>query len=532
MKEFLQKLGKSKVFWIVLIIVVQTIVYVIAGVGKNYIHMDEAYSYGSANYNKLEILDDENFNNRWHPAEYYQAYLNVDWYERWDLGPVYTNQRDDVHPPLFHLLLRIFMELAPDGEYSKWTGIILNILVFAVEAVFLYLIVDKLLGKEKAHLVKAFVLTLAANLTIAAIGTVIYIRMYALLTMWVTISAYLHLQLLDTKKVSPKLLAGIAVVTLLGFLTQYYFLFFIVPMFVVMAVRYLKNGRWKEFWAYLGAQAGAAVVSLIVWPWSIKHLFFGYRGQGAISNLTNFAKLGEQVGIFAGVVTLNVFHYTLPLILIAMFGLAIYGLKHKKSLEVDKKQDSYYKALLWPTLVYFVIVAVASPYMDIRYMDAICGIMFVVVMFGLYKLLGVVCNEKRRNIVMGVVLLVTAVLPIPMGIEPGTEYSKWETATSFVEEHKEAPLLYIYDMGNNRFLDDILLFTIADWSYIMSEQEYTAQDFEAVLETRDLSDGLVVIANYGYDNQEYLDTLKEVTGLDNQEYIFRLNAADLYYLSR
>lgn len=79
-------------------------------------------------------------------------------------------------------------------------------------------------------------------------------------------------------------------------------------------------------------------------------------------------------------------------------------------------------------------------------------------------------------------------------------------------------------------MDDILLFTIADWSYIMSEQEYTAEDFEKVLETRDLTKGLVVIANYGYDNQEYLDTVKEVTGLVEQEYIFRLNAADLYYL--
>ena len=131
---------------------------------------------------------------------------------------------------------------------------------------------------------------------------------------------------------------------------------------------------------------------------------------------------------------------------------------------------------------------------------------------------------------MAIVLAVTAILPLPMGIEPGTEYSKWATATEFVEEHKDVPLLYIYDVGNNRFLDDILLFTIADWSYIMSEQEYTAEDFEKVLETRDLAKGLVVIANYGYDNQEYLDTVKEVTGLVEQEYIFRLNAADLYYL--
>lgn len=537
MKEFWKKLGefgarlaKSKAFWIGLVITIQTIVYLLAGMGKNYIHMDEAYSYGSANYNKLEILDEENFNNRWHPAEYYQAYLNVDWYERWDLAPVYTNQRDDVHPPLFHLVLRIFMELAPGGKYSKWTGIILNMIVFAVEAAFLYLIVEKLLMGEKNRLAKAFCLTLAANLTIAAIGTVIYIRMYAMLTMWVTISAYLHLRLMDTKKVRPGLLAGIGAVTLLGFLTQYYFLFFIIPMFVVMAVRYMKARRWKEFWAYFGAQAGVAAVSLLIWPWSIKHLLFSNRGQGVLGNLAGIAGMGEQVGDFAGVVTVEVFHYMLPVILIAMFALAIYGLKRGKKLGIERKQGGYFSALLWSVLAYFVMVAIVSPYREIRYMDAICGLMFVLTMLGLYKLLGLACQEKGRNIIMAGVLAVTVILPVPLSMEPGVKYSKWATATSFVEEHKDVPLLYIYDMGNNRFLDDITLFTIADWSYIMSEQAYTKEDFERVLETRDLSKGLVVIANYGWDNQEYLDTLKEATGLEGQEYIFRLNAADLYYL--
>lgn len=538
MKEFWKKiwgkLAKSKVFWIALIIIMQTIVYVVAGMGKNYMHMDEAYSYGSANYNKLEILDEENFNNRWHPAEYYRAYLVTDWYERWDFEPVYTNQRDDVHPPLFHLFLRLMMELTP-GEFTFWTGIVLNIIVFAINTVFLFLVIEKLLAgssEEKSRLMKTVVLTLAASVTLAAVSTVIYIRMYAMLTMWVTITAYLHLKLMEAKKVEPKLLAAIAAVALFGVLTQYYYLFFLVPMFVVVMVRYWKAKDWKKMRAYVIALVAAAGVSLLIWPWSIKHLFFGYRGQGAISNLLNFGQLGEQLALFAGLITLYDFHYMLPVILIAMFVLAIWGLRHKKSLKVSQQEGEAYRLLLWPTLFYFVIVAVASPYISLRYVEAICPLLFVVVIRGLYKMVGMACSEKRRNIIMAVVLAVTAVLPVPLGLEPDVEYSKWATATEFIEEKKEVPLLYIYDMGNNRFLDDILLFTIADWSYIMSERDYTVEDFRQVLETRDLKDGLVIIANYGYGNQEYLDTVKEVTGLTEQDYIFRLNAADLYYLHK
>lgn len=227
MKEFLEKLSgfwaklrRSKVFWIALIIVVQSAVYAAYGAGKNYIHMDEAYSLGLANYERTEILENEEFFNEWHNAGYYEDYLAVDESEQGDFAAVYNNQRDDVHPPLYYLLLRIGMELTP-GEFTVWTGTILNMVIFAVEAAFLYLVVWKLLGggakdSEKNVEMKAGILTLAASLTIAAVNTVIYVRMYALLTMWVTISAYLHLRLLDTKKVSPKLLVAIGATTLLG----------------------------------------------------------------------------------------------------------------------------------------------------------------------------------------------------------------------------------------------------------------------------------------------------------------------------
>lgn len=529
MKDFLKKLSHSKVFWISLIIIVQTVVYIGAGMGKNYIHMDEAYSYGSANYNKLEILDDENFNNRWHPSEYYKAYLVSDWYERWDFEPVYNNQRDDVHPPLFHFFLRLMMELTP-GEFTIWTGISLNIIVFAINTIFLFLVIEKLLAGEKSRLAKTTILTLAASVTVAAISTVVYIRMYAMLAMWVTITAYLHLRLMEAKKVEPKLLTAIGVVALLGVLTQYYYLFFLVPLFVVVAVRYIKTKEWKKLRAYVIILVMTAVVSLVIWPWSIKHLFFGYRGQGALNNLLNFSQLGIQFALFVGLITLYDFHLTLPILLIAMFVVAIYGLRHQKTLKIEHTNAENYRLLLWPTLIFFVIVAIASPYIDLRYVEAICGLLFVLVMWGLYILLGMICVEKKRNIMMAIVLAVTALIPIPAQLEPDVEYSEWSTATDFVQEHHEAPLLYIYNVENNRFLDDILLFTMVDWSYIMSEQEYTAEEFAQVLETRDLSDGLIVIANYGYGNQAYLDTLKKVTGLTEQEYIFQLNAADLYYL--
>lgn len=70
-------------------------------------------------------------------------YLTVNQNEEWNLKPVYENQKNDVHPPLYYLLLRISASFAID-RFSKWSGIILNIIIFTVSNVLVFKI-----SKEK-----------------------------------------------------------------------------------------------------------------------------------------------------------------------------------------------------------------------------------------------------------------------------------------------------------------------------------------------------------------------------------------------
>ena len=84
--------------------------------------MDEAYSYGLTNYERLNISDNEDFFNTWHDKSYYLDYLTVDKEEANNFTPVYENQKNDVHPPFYYLLLRIAMNFSID-YFSKWTGL-------------------------------------------------------------------------------------------------------------------------------------------------------------------------------------------------------------------------------------------------------------------------------------------------------------------------------------------------------------------------------------------------------------------------
>ena len=98
---------KKEILIISIILVIQTIIFTIVGVNKEYIHMDEAYSLGLANYDKVEIQENEDFYNQWHNGEYYEDYLAVQEKDIGQYKQVYENQKNDVHPPIYYLLLRI-----------------------------------------------------------------------------------------------------------------------------------------------------------------------------------------------------------------------------------------------------------------------------------------------------------------------------------------------------------------------------------------------------------------------------------------
>ena len=162
---------------LVLIIILQIILYIFIGTKKEYFHMDEAYSYGLMNYDKINITDNEDFLNNWHNKDYFIDYLSVNSDEISDFLSVYINQKNDVHPPLFYLLLRIF-SLSTIDSFSKWTGLSLNILIGIGISIYVYKISKKLFSSEKL----ALLVTAINAFSMAMMENIMYIRVYALLT--------------------------------------------------------------------------------------------------------------------------------------------------------------------------------------------------------------------------------------------------------------------------------------------------------------------------------------------------------------
>lgn len=537
MKDFLRNFFRSRALWLSLIIVVQTVVYVLAGQAKAYFHMDEIYSYGLSNYHTVQLYDDADFYGQWHTSDYYDDYLVVNEDERGNFVPVYNNQRDDVHPPLFYLLLRIGMELTP-GYFTKWTGIILNTGIAAVNTVLMYLIIERLLKKENGKRVKALILTLVVALSLATISTVVYIRMYELLTMWVLLTAYLHLRLLESEKLSKKLLVGIGVTAFMGAMTQYYYLFFLAALFVFFMVKYLREKRQQEWRAYLITLIIAGGATLLVFPFIIMHLFFSNRGGGVLLALIQPLVLLDNLWKYITVINRYDFHLLFSVVILMMLFLGGYGLIKKKELKISAKQQGVFAMLLVPTLFYLLIVATASPFTELRYIAPVCGLLLVLTIYILYKLLEMYFRPRTCNVVMGVALIVSGVvMPIAGQIEPDVIYRERAEVVERVKDLHEVPALYL-TKGNGDwvFLNDILLFREIDRSYIVKDlsgnEEQVKKRIRDIVEGQDLSRGLLVVVNDDYDQLRTIKVIEEALDMYDVEHVARVVTSDVYYIKK
>lgn len=571
---------------IVIILIIQTIIFVIAGINKSYIHMDEAYSLGLTNYNKVEIQQNEDFYNTWHNKEYYEDYLSVNDNEKNNFLPVYENQKNDVHPPLYYLFLRIAMQFNI-GSFSKWPGIILNIIIYLFITIFMYLILRKLFAKSENSQIKSAFLALISSLTLASINNAIYIRMYALSSLNILITTYLHLKLAEKKGNNYKLLVAIGISALVGSLTHYYYLFYLAMLFIMFVIKYLKEKEYKELAKYIITMIIAGILSLIIFPYSIKHMFFGYRGQGAINSLLNISEFFIKICQYILIINVYAFNNILFILVVFILGIIIYK-KIKKIKLIEK--NKYIKYILYPTIFYFLLVAMSAPWIELRYMMPICSIIFILIMYLLIMLLKNIVKEKTLNIIVILIALLMFIMPfisnqiidisvgkkfkyeqenaysskqeiveklksesnIPINIfskftdasiddtllfiknfriEPEVLYSNKHKITEMIEkEYKNLPTLYLFNSNNNRFLDDILLFAKINKSYIAKDIECNSQNIKQLMKDKDTSHGILVFINDGQEKDEKIDIIKETFGFEQTTYLQRLNACDLYYI--
>ena len=219
-------------------VLVAAALFVYWGNGKRVTFCDEVYTYTIVNSNSLASY---NVNSWMSGDDFVRALTHdgSDYYEQ-----MLTNIKSDkVHPPLYYVLVYISAKLA-GTRLTVWTGLIVNLAAFLGTAVILFLIFKKLFEKPVAQ---AFG-TIGILWTQCMISDAMLIRMYMLYTFFTTLFAYANLRLMTEKdegtrarKASVQVFdyALLALSVVGGFMTQYYFVFFVMG-FGLFAVIYLS----------------------------------------------------------------------------------------------------------------------------------------------------------------------------------------------------------------------------------------------------------------------------------------------------
>ena len=193
------KSNKKVIIFLILIILVQVLFKIYLDYNKEDFFIDELYSYGLMNYKQAFIFEEESFRENWHNKEYFDDYLVVSEDEALDFSPVYDNQEEDYHPPLYYLLLRIAASFTI-GYFTKWSGLILNILIFIGSAIMVFLIGRKLFKSDKY----ALLLTFIYGFSKFSSENTLFIRMYQLLELQMLFLAYWYLKNYQKEKLGIK----------------------------------------------------------------------------------------------------------------------------------------------------------------------------------------------------------------------------------------------------------------------------------------------------------------------------------------
>ena len=247
------------------LIALQACLMVYLGFQKQEFHIDEIYSYVFSNSTNAETFSAADWLlDEWTTGAAFDELTTVQEGEQFRLDAPYYNTSLDCHPPLYYWALHIVCSMMPN-TFTKWTGLGLNIGLFAITQVFVYLCACQLISSRRLRLAAVALYGFSA----LAINTVLYIRMYELLTLLTVIYVYLNLLILrDGVSLRRMILA--AVVLYLGAMTQYYFLLFAFWSALIIGVRLLMDRKIKDALIFGACTILAVVLMLVSFPYAIE----------------------------------------------------------------------------------------------------------------------------------------------------------------------------------------------------------------------------------------------------------------------
>lgn len=552
----LEKINTKKGYNIItIILLIITVIFMFYWIGqKEGFHEDEIFSYGSSNYkwdNVFQAAGKSDFLNRtiekyvigdsigktleniryylsnqdefgrlageihngdkpvWKTSEDAKEYLTIGEGDVLNYFSVYYNQSRDVHPPLFYMLVHLVSSIAY-GVFSKYIIFSINLIFFILS---FYIIRKIFILFDKKWL--GLITLVLYGLSMGAASTVIFQRMYMMITFFGLAYLYINLKILKNNlEITKKEKWQLFWTVLLGFLTQYYFCILVFIIFILMLIRFIQKKEYKMLRKYIIIHIVTAIVGIILFPAAIYHIFFSYRGVNLIENGRSFGQtILFYIQRIAEAYSLN------NVLIFAVLALAIIGILIKVIIlkKDEKKINNLYSYLLIiiPTVLYILIVSKMAPDIEakyaMRYIMPILPEIAIIFVLGISKIFE---NKKAAYGLLAVIVLLITVNGIITN-EPKYLYRGYRNYLEIANEYKDLKFVYAVDNAFTH-LTSLPEFMTYDKSLIIN-MNYDKLDFLKTDEEIQSEDQFILTIKKWMNVEDTLNQILEYTGFSNYE---------------
>ena len=513
-------------------------------VQKQGFHEDEYYTYYStARTNGFYVEDGQ-----WMERDTYRNEFVVLPGQGFQYGLVKLVQSWDVHPPVYYWVFHTAASLAP-GVFSKWIGLAVNLVLWGINIVLLAYLAYRVSGRSERM---ALLVTLFYGLTPAAMSGVVFIRMYEMLTTFVLLCAILHVRAVEhmlagkwVKLPVLRCLVPMAAVTYLGFLTQSYYLNFLINLAAACGVWMLW--RERKLWncvRYGVSQAVAFVLAYLTYPACLGQMFRGQRGAQATENFFDLSNTLERLEFFFGLLDEYVFGKMLPALLLVILVLAVTAYRQRSLRKLRQglekgKADAAAVMLSFSVLGYFLTVSKTALLLgdtSNRYQLPVYGMIVLLLFRAVWVLWKRVLPEKkfRRKETLCIALGAACLLLDLAGLFSGKVvflYPEDREQLAFAKEREQenTPVLYLYEPGAEGCIWDV-----ANELFVYPEVYFAAADsMEKITEERiEEAKALVVYVADGADAETQIGRVSvgSAEKYAGAEPVFEEKYCRVYYL--
>ena len=461
----------------------------------------------------------------WITSGQFRDYVTVDGSDAFDYLSVYFNVKDDNHPPVHFMLLHTMSSLFP-GTLSPWLGCTINLICVGVTLWLLLRLgrqLSEILGMEEQGRLLGILAVLLYGLSTGALASVLLIRMYCLLSCLCVALLSMHVEKWKEHGFDRSN-KGLIAITVLGFLTQYFFLFYCILLAAVTAAGLLCSKRMRELWIYIRSMTLAAVIGLALFPFAIADVFSSGRGVEALDNLASgFAGYGARLLAFARILadrTVGDLLLGAGCVTAVVLAVVLWYRRHKgQELSMSREVRGILCMLIIPVVGYYLLASRMSPYLVDRYVMPVfpmIALLFALLLCSLGKRLAKVSGWKGRLVGIGLMALIIVVQGLRLASYDGEYlYRGYGQQEQLAEEYASLPCICVY--AGVGYYENLPEFMHYDRTLLVTAEELAERkDVDSLR----MLDRVVVLIKPGVEEETVSSVLRERYGMEPEETLF------------